>query len=611
VRVWFVHRPAANPGCEVLSAVCEGEAQVFLMAIRRAPAPDPLLSRSFAWMRVPAGDGFVCDVWTDGGAFELRKDDHQVAVVHRTAADGTVFRFRTDTGEGAIEKPLLLGLPVYVSATPEQVIASTHIRSLRSIGVPIAADEAVMAEYMLFRYITAPRTLFRGLAGVPVGGRVDVRVHGDRIVAAQPTWTRLFEGPVEQISFDESTERIAGALRQEVQRFAPVAHSVGCLLSGGVDSSILFTLCRDILGLRESSSAGYPFEDDKYNDERTYAESAAAALGSRHRYRSFDTAQFLDGVVDAIDHAELPVVALQSVLMELLQAKGLDAGTRTVLCGQGADGLFGLSTMYTYHHYRYAVRPVFAPALRLLARAVGRGGRLPDHRILFEKLAACASRTWDLDFQSTKHAVWLLGEFGDKDWIKQRYHADDRLLIQSRQHALSQFKLPSALDAFSVMDFVSDVTTIQDLWGKMAAAHGRFLHYPFNAPDLIRAAMATSWDQKLLEPKRLIRAVGRQIGVPQFILDRPKRGFGIGAARWALPGGVIEPLLTLATPVFDLDLLRRFQTPDERQAHTLWSLVNYAVWKRLLIDGESASALKEELRAAAGWSTVAAGAGHA
>jgi hypothetical protein len=60
--------------------------------------------------------------------------------------------------------------------------------------------------------------------------------------------------------------------------------------------------------------------------------------------------------------------------------------------------------------------------------------------------------------------------------------------------------------------------------------------------------------------------------------------------------------------VFDLDLLRRFQTPDERQAHTLWSLLNYAVWKRMVIDGESSSALKEELQAAARWGTLTANA---
>ena len=467
-----------------------------------------------------------------------------------------------------------------------------------------------MAEYLRYRYITAPRTLFRSLACLPIGGQVDIRVRGDRIVATEPTWTRVFDGMLERIPFDESVERIAGALRQEVQRLAPAAQSVGCLLSGGVDSSILFTLSRDILGLRESSSAGYPFESETRNDERTYAETAAAALGSRHQYRSFDTAQFLGGVVDAIDHAELPVVALQSVLMEL-QAKALDRSMRTVLCGQGADGLFGLSPMYTYHHYRYAVRPVFAPALRLLARTVGRGGRPSDHSFPFARLATFASLKWDLDFQSTKHAVWLLGEFGDKDWIKQRYDADDRLLIGNRRNAISQFKLPSALDAFSVLDFVSDVTTIQDLWGKMAAAHGRFLYYAFNSPELIRAASATSWDEKLLEPKRLIRAVGRQVGVPQFILDRPKRGFGIAAARWALPGGVVEPLLHLAKPVFDLDVLRRFQTPDERQAHTLWSLVNYALWKRMVIDGESPSALKAELQEAAPGDAVTTAAGPA
>jgi hypothetical protein len=88
--------------------------------------------------------------------------------------------------------------------------------------------------------------------------------------------------------------------------------------------------------------------------------------------------------------------------------------------------------------------------------------------------------------------------------------------------------------------------------------------------------------------------------VPEFVLSRPKRGFGIKAARWAGRGGALEPLLAAAMPVVGAPLLRRFQSADERQAMTLWSLINYAIWKRLLIAGEPAGTLRREVAEANG-----------
>jgi len=48
-------------------------------------------------------------------------------------------------------------------------------------------------------------------------------------------------------------------------------------------------------------------------------------------------------------------------------------------------------------------------------------------------------------------------------------------------------------------------------------------------------------------------------------------------------------------PVVDVDLLRQFQGSDEKKAMIFWCWINYAIWKRLLINGESIGALHAEL----------------
>ena len=103
------------------------------------------------------------------------------------------------------------------------------------------------------------------------------------------------------------------------------------------------------------------------------------------------------------------------------------------------------------------------------------------------------------------------------------------------------------------------------------------------------------WEEKLLTPKRLGRAVAERLGVPESILAWPKRSFGIPASRWTGPGGVIEPILKVVAPVVDVELLRQFQGPHEKLSMIYWCWINFAIWKRLLINGESSETLHAEL----------------
>lgn len=57
----------------------------------------------------------------------------------------------------------------------------------------------------------------------------------------------------------------------------------------------------------------------------------------------------------------------------------------------------------------------------------------------------------------------------------------------------------------------------------------------------------------------------------------------------------MEPVLNLVAPVVDLGLVRSLQGADEKKAMLYWGWINYAIWKRLLINGEPREALHAEL----------------
>ncbi len=85
------------------------------------------------------------------------------------------------------------------------------------------------------------------------------------------------------------------------------------------------------------------------------------------------------------------------------------------------------------------------------------------------------------------------------------------------------------------------------------------------------------------------------MGLPAFILERPKAHFGVAADRWAARGGVFEPLVSLAARVVGEATIRQVQVPKESLARVYWNLINYAIWHRLMVAGETVDHLIGEL----------------
>ena len=567
---------------------------MFLVSINMGSVAAAESLKHLAHARVAFDGTGSCDVYFDPCWLEVDVTTDGVTVRHRAVPNEAIFTIQANAKRFSLKKPLLLGLPIYYTSMVRTFVASTHVRLLRSFGVTIEEDPGALPEFFLYRYVTAPRTLFRGISTLPIGGQICAAFGGGEIAAASPTWTDVFRKSTTLYRLEESAARIKEDLEHSIQSLQPRRDQVTCLMSGGVDSSILFKMCQDHLALRDSHSTGYPFEAEEFNDERKYAESAAAAFGSDHPYHAFTTQGFLQGVVDAIEHAEVPVVAMQSALLDLMFNRRLPQDRQIVISGQGADSLFGLSIMYHYQETRRVTKPAFAPLFKLLASTLG---RLPqgDHQFPWARMHAFSRRRWDLELGNVDHGLWLMGEFADKDWIKSTFNVDDEALLAGRRAAISQFSINNVLDAFTMLDFVSDVAYMQDVWGKLGEAKGRWIAFPFNSPELIRVANHTPWEEKMSQHKRLIRRAGQMAGVPDSVLFRPKRTFGISARRWAGPGGVLESLYRVAAPVVEMDVLRQFLGANERRAMTGWTLVNYAIWKRIVINGESAESVRAEL----------------
>lgn len=291
---------------------------MFVVAIRRTGTEKPTPIAGLMHERTNLGQQFICDIHYDGSRFQLRANTHELTLIDTALSEAEIFRLRFGEPEGAVSKPLMLGLPIYSVVRNSEVVLSTHVRLLQRAGIKLKEDPRLLPEYFVYRYVSPPATLFHGVNCIPIGSTLRFHFVGDQIKVDDLQWTTVFNKSDQPLSFAESADVIAEDMRRGMRVLEPSREQVGCLLSGGVDSSMLYKLAKDYLALNESHSTGYPFEDQANNGERLYAETAAEIFGSAHHYHTFSTEQFLHALIDAVDHAEIPVVHLQSVLLELV-----------------------------------------------------------------------------------------------------------------------------------------------------------------------------------------------------------------------------------------------------------------------------------------------------
>ena len=141
-------------------------------------------------------------------------------------------------------------------------------------------------------------------------------------------------------------DAVLDALRLAVKRRLVADVPVGCLLSGGVDSSLIVGLLAEAgqHGL-QTFSIGFESVGDVAGDEFVYSDLIAKRFGTDHHQIRIDTARMLPALDGAIGAMSEPMVSHDCVAFYLLSQE-VAKHVKVVQSGQGADEVFA-----GYHWY--------------------------------------------------------------------------------------------------------------------------------------------------------------------------------------------------------------------------------------------------------------------
>lgn len=266
---------------------------------------------------------------------------------------------------------------------------------------PLEVDAAAVAQYLRFRYVPAPRTIFRHTWKVEPGTFSRLRfgrpLRSERYwdpvaLAARAAGARRSEPGRELIS--ELDELLRDAVARRMIADVPL----GALLSGGIDSSAVTALMQT-QSPRPVRTFSVGFREPGY-DEASAAEAVARHLGTEHANLYLRSGEARD-VIPSLPEIYDEPFADSSQIPTLLVSRLARQDVTVALSGDGGDEVFA-----GYDRYLPHVVLAFGSRMPAVAR-----------RVLGTMATGVPVGWWDAAYRAARPllpAGLSLGRFGNK-----------------------------------------------------------------------------------------------------------------------------------------------------------------------------------------------------
>jgi len=460
--------------------------------------------------------------------------------------------------------------PLYYAEMDGAIAFASELKAIAALPeFDRRLDERAIAEYTELGYVPGPLTIYAGARKLPPGtilrvtpNRTDLETYWSaREVASRVAGT--FRGS------DADAIEADNSLLQDSVRLRMISDvPLGVFLSSGVDSTLVTALMQ-----RQSSRPVRTFTigfEDSASDEAPLARATAERLGTEHTEAYVTWQEALDAVPLMPSMFDEPF-ADSSQIPTYLVARMARPYVTVALSGDGGDELFG-----GYHRYFLGQQ---------LAR---RAERVPP---FLRKPVAVALRLMPGVRARSYAAVLSEGLLG----VYERNLRDWTLAGGRRPAARGEFddgssagRRPPAASPIEEM-MLRDFTTYMrdDILVKVdraAMAVSLETREPLLDHRLVELAWSLPLSMKIREGrgKWLLRTLLSR-HVPQSMIDREKRGFGLPVAAW-LRGPLrewSEELLRVRSGVFDAARVQsvwREHLAGANREGTLWRVLMFEAW---------------------------------
>lgn len=436
---------------------------------------------------------------------------------------------------------------------------------------------ASLQHYLSFQYVPEPDTMTEQIKKLP-SGHYFTQKPGSTLQIKR-YWAPSFT-PV-LTSESQKVKEIRNALIESVNVHMRSDVPVGSFLSGGIDSSFIVSLAKEINPNLKTFSVG--FERDGFS-EINVAQETANALNLENISYIISPEEFLAEVPKIIWHMDDPLADPAAVPLYFVSREARKH-VKVALSGEGADELFGGYNIYREPHslrlFNYIPNPV-KHILKILSRILPEG--LKGKSFIERGVTPLEERY-----------------IGNAKMFEEK---EKKLLLTNYKPHLDYTKITGPIynqsvgyDAVAKMQYIDIHTWLRgDILlkaDKMTMAHSLELRVPFLDKQVFDVASTLTTEDKINEntTKYLLRKAAQGI-VPDHVLNRKKLGFPVPIRHW-LKDELYDWAVNLIRNsqvdyIFNKQevqhLLEEHVTNKKDNSRKLWTILMFMTWHQIYVE---------------------------
>ncbi len=458
---------------------------------------------------------------------------------------------------------------------------------LAAPGVPRELDPWSLHRYLILQYVPAPHSIYRGFHKLPPGHFLDLTgpSRADATPAPRPYW-QLAPAPFTG-SYADARARLGELLTKAVERRLIADVPLGAFLSGGLDSSVVVALMRQ-LGVSPLRTFSIGFPDPRY-DETRYARAVAQAFHTEH-HEHLVTPRAHEILPTLAHHYDEPF-ADSSAIPTYYVSRWARQAVTVALTGDGGDEAFA-----GYDRYRAAQLAARLDCIpRVLRRMIARSAVLLPH---------ARPRTWTNRLNrfatalaaspALRYLAWvnvfppaLLGA-GYREDFAARLDFDEPLRWFDDLYCRTEGTAAEQANRADIASYLPDDLLVKVDLASMACSLE--CRAPLLDHELVEFAcsLPIAWRLGRGAGKRILRDWAHD-RLPAEVLNRPKMGFGVPVGAWfraELQDLLRDRLLSshaLCGRIFRPEWLRGLVEAHisgrANYEHPLWALLMLELWR--------------------------------
>lgn len=484
--------------------------------------------------------------------------------------------------------------PLYWAKTSTGFYFASEVKALLPFLERRQVNPGALSDYFTFQFCLGHKTLMDGVWQMPAAHYAVVSP--GRIPEPERYWEVHYD-----IDYDHTekwfTERLTELLHDSVRVHLRADVEVGSYVSGGVDSSLVAALARDVRPEGRFQAFNGRFLDGQDYDESHYAAALADENGMQLHVADIGERDFVDHIAKVIWHLDQPTAGPGS-FPQYMVSKRVGENVKVVLGGQGGDEIFGGYARYLVAYFEQCIKGGIEGTLH-------NGNYLVTYESIIPNLETLRQ------YKPMLREFWASGLFGERDeryWrLVNRANTFGGILatgVLDQRATLEEFKQifwgqnvgkESYFDSMTHFDFKTLLPALLQVEDRMSMAHGVEARVPFLDHPLVEFAATIPADIKFKngELKRLLKNVFAA-RLPEQIRNRKdKMGFPVPLNKWLKDGGAAREFVgdilgseRARTRPYLAEGLSIDAVLDGQSAYgrNLWALLSLELWHQQFVD---------------------------